>query len=100
MPAVGLSAHGARITHTFQKSRFCRTNRETFFTVFTALATVSAAGLACLGAAVAARAGAGLRPGFAGVLALARMRLTGVGSPLAFFVVTMEVPELQTKGGS
>ena len=72
----------------------------TCFTVLTALMTVPVAGLARLGGALVAPAAAGLRTDFAGALALALLRLVGAGSPFAFIVVTMGIPELQTEDGS
>jgi hypothetical protein len=69
-------------------------------TCFTVLTALAAAGLARFGGAVAALAAAGLRTSFAGALALALLRLAGAGSPVAFLVVTMGVPELQTEDGS
>jgi hypothetical protein len=58
------------------------------------------AGLARFGVAVTVEASAVLRTGSAGVLVVALLRLTGVGSPVVFLVVTMWAPELQTEGES
>ncbi|MBP8101410.1 MAG: hypothetical protein KAY54_05930, partial [Burkholderiaceae bacterium] len=79
----------------------CRIKRVTCFAVLAALATAagtpSGAGLARFGAGPLALAGADWVAGFTGVGVLALRR--GVGA-VAFFVVTMAFPAVETEDGS